>query len=417
MEVPSLPYYNQLKKAMLQMENWATRLNHRMELGPWHVPISHKMHTQPCISIRNSNYTQAFAQVMLHGHTHTGAAYLNWILPSRLMPECCQGTALSPFVGAPMEKRIPKLPLIDFVWVASIETTIAPVERVKLLMQNQNALIQSGRLSQPYKGVFDCFARIIHNEGFISLWRGNTARIIATCSMKVIDFSAVSYAASRNGRWDDGGLLALGGLLAASPLVGYALSYAGTRMTNDIKTTSKLGKRQFNGIVDVWRKTVTSDGIAGLYRGFVLSTIKNKMRPIASQQLASVLKPWLLLSSLGLQDNDYAISAVSLAIVVCTRMAFYPMDTVCTRMMMTSGETIKFKNTFDAFSQIYRNEGLKSFYNGTWAAILGLVVILVFSHLSGPGGPNMGKRNGSDDGGKPTSTFTARWRKGNGEHF
>ena len=34
-----------------------------------------------------------------------------------------------------------------------------------------------------------------------------------------------------------------------------------------------LGERQFNGLVDVYRKTLASDGIAGLYRGFVISCI------------------------------------------------------------------------------------------------------------------------------------------------
>lgn len=33
------------------------------------------------------------------------------------------------------------------------------------------------------------------------------------------------------------------------------------------------GDRQFNGLVDVYRKTIASDGIAGLYRGFVISCV------------------------------------------------------------------------------------------------------------------------------------------------
>jgi solute carrier family 25 (adenine nucleotide translocator) protein 4/5/6/31 len=30
---------------------------------------------------------------------------------------------------------------------------------------------------------------------------------------------------------------------------------------------------QFNGLVDVYKKTIASDGVAGLYRGFVISCV------------------------------------------------------------------------------------------------------------------------------------------------
>lgn len=33
------------------------------------------------------------------------------------------------------------------------------------------------------------------------------------------------------------------------------------------------GERQFNGLVDVYRKTISSDGVAGLYRGFTISCV------------------------------------------------------------------------------------------------------------------------------------------------
>ena len=33
------------------------------------------------------------------------------------------------------------------------------------------------------------------------------------------------------------------------------------------------GQREYNGLVDVYRKTLKSDGIQGLYRGFVISCV------------------------------------------------------------------------------------------------------------------------------------------------
>ena len=58
------------------------------------------------------------------------------------------------------------------------KTAAASIERVKLLIQNQDEMLKTGRLSQPYKGIGDCFSRTIKDEGILSLWRGNTANVI-----------------------------------------------------------------------------------------------------------------------------------------------------------------------------------------------------------------------------------------------
>jgi solute carrier family 25 (adenine nucleotide translocator) protein 4/5/6/31 len=52
------------------------------------------------------------------------------------------------------------------------KTAAAPIERIKLLMQNQNELIKHGALSRPYSGIIDCAKLTLRNEGMISFWRG-----------------------------------------------------------------------------------------------------------------------------------------------------------------------------------------------------------------------------------------------------
>lgn len=42
-----------------------------------------------------------------------------------------------------------------------------------------------------------------------------------------------------------------------------------TRLSADMRSTAKGGQRQFTGIIDVYRQTLRTDGILGLYRGFV----------------------------------------------------------------------------------------------------------------------------------------------------
>lgn len=51
-------------------------------------------------------------------------------------------------------------------------------------------------------------------------------------------------------------------------------------------------------------------------------------------------------------------------------LAAYPIDTVRRRMMMTSGEAVKYKSSMEAFSQIIKTEGPKSLFKGAGANIM-----------------------------------------------
>lgn len=57
---------------------------------------------------------------------------------------------------------------------ASISKTIsAPIERVKMMVQNQGEMLKQGLIEKPYKGVLDCFVRTYQDEGFWSFWKSN----------------------------------------------------------------------------------------------------------------------------------------------------------------------------------------------------------------------------------------------------
>jgi solute carrier family 25 (adenine nucleotide translocator) protein 4/5/6/31 len=48
------------------------------------------------------------------------------------------------------------------------KTVAAPIERVKLLMQNQGAMLAAGRLDMPYGGLVDCSKRTYVTEGALA---------------------------------------------------------------------------------------------------------------------------------------------------------------------------------------------------------------------------------------------------------
>ena len=55
------------------------------------------------------------------------------------------------------------------------KTAVAPVERVKALLQTQDVNRQLAKKGMRYDGIMDCFRKTIKYDGFWSLWRGNSA--------------------------------------------------------------------------------------------------------------------------------------------------------------------------------------------------------------------------------------------------
>lgn len=71
-----------------------------------------------------------------------------------------------------------------------------------------------------------------------------------------------------------------------------------------------------------------------------------------------------------LQGNFLASFLLGWGITIGAGLASYPIDTVRRRMMMTSGEAVKYKGAMDAFSQIVAKEGVSSLFKGAGANIL-----------------------------------------------
>jgi len=272
--------------------------------------------------------------------------------------------------------------VIDFlmggVSAAVSKTAAAPIERVKLLIQNQDEMLKSGRLDRKYNGIIDCFSRTAKNEGVMSLWRGNTANVIRYFPTQALNFafrdtykSLFAFKKDRDGyaKWMMGNLASGGAAGATSLLFVYSLDYARTRLANDAKSASKGGgDRQFNGLVDVYRKTLASDGIAGLYRGFGPSVLGIVVYRGLYFGMYDSIKPVLLVGPL--EGNFLASFLLGWGVTTGAGIASYPLDTIRRRMMMTSGEAVKYKSSFDAGRQIMAAEGIRSFFKGAGANIL-----------------------------------------------
>jgi len=280
--------------------------------------------------------------------------------------------------------------LMGGVSAAVSKTAAAPIERVKLLIQNQDEMLKTGRLDRKYAGIADCFKRTMGDEGVMALWRGNTANVVRYFPTQALNFAfrdkfkkMFGFKKEVDGyAWWMAGNLASGGAAGATSLAFvYSLDYARTRLANDAKNATG-GERQFNGLVDVYRKTLASDGIAGLYRGFMPSVAGIVVYRGLYFGMYDSLKPLL---PLHLQQNFLASFALGWCVTTGAGIASYPLDTVRRRMMMTSGEAVKYKSSFDAASQIVAKEGVKSLFKGAGANILrgvaGAGVLAIYDQL------------------------------------
>lgn len=146
----------------------------------------------------------------------------------------------------------------------------------------------------------------------------------------------------------------------------YSLDYTRTRLANDAKSNKKGGERQFNGIVDVYRKTLKSDGFVGLYRGFFSSVLGIIVYRGCYFGFYDTLKPIVL----GENASFFYSFCLGYGVTVSAGLVSYPIDTIRRRMMMTSGEAVKYKGAFDCFLQIVRKEGARSLMKGAGANIL-----------------------------------------------
>jgi len=254
------------------------------------------------------------------------------------------------------------------------KTAAAPIERVKLLVQNQAEMLKQGKISEPYKGVIDCTVKTFRSEGLYSFWRGNLANCIRYFPTQALNFAfkdqiKLAFKASKQDAYPVvfAKNIASGGVAGALSLCFvYSLDYARTRLANDTKSAKKGGERQFNGLIDVYKKTLATDGIGGLYRGFVISCVGIVIYRGCYFGFYDTLKPMLLGDNAGLA----ASFALGYGVTVVSGLISYPVDTIRRRMMMTSGQAEKYNGSLDCFNKILKKEGFASLMKGAGANIL-----------------------------------------------
>jgi len=274
------------------------------------------------------------------------------------------------------------------VSAAVSKTAVAPIERVKLLLQVQHVSKQIAA-DQRYKGIVDAFVRIPKEQGFMSFWRGNLANVIRYFPTQALNFAFKDVykqifmsgvdKKTQFWRWFAANLASGGAAGATSLCFVYPLDFARTRLAADVGKGA--GEREFSGLGNCLMKIFKSDGLVGLYRGFSVSVQGIIIYRAAYFGLYDTARGMLPDPKKTPLVVNWMIAQV---VTTVSGIVSYPFDTVRRRMMMQSGRAkgeILYKNTLDCWIKIAKTEGRKAFFKGALSNVIrgtGGALVLVF---------------------------------------
>jgi solute carrier family 25 (adenine nucleotide translocator) protein 4/5/6/31 len=268
------------------------------------------------------------------------------------------------------------------------KTAVAPIERVKLLLQVQDA---SKTIEKKYTGIIDVLVRVPKEQGFTALWRGNLANVIRYFPTQALNFAFkdtykklfIEGVDKKKEFWKFfAGNLASGGAAGATSLCFvYPLDFARTRLAADV---GKGSSREFKGLADCLVKIAKSDGPIGLYRGFFVSVQGIIIYRAAYFGMFDTAKSVFATGDQKL--NFFAAWGIAQVVTITSGVLSYPWDTVRRRMMMQSGrKEIMYKNTLDCALKIVRNEGMSAMFKGALSNVFrgtgGALVLAIYDEI------------------------------------
>jgi len=277
--------------------------------------------------------------------------------------------------------------MIGGVSAAVSKTMVAPIERVKLLLQVQDAN-PNIPAEMKYTGIGDCFRRVATEQGLLSFWRGNFANVVRYFPTQALNFACKDYykltLCPYNPKTQPGmffvGNCASGGAAGATSLCFvYPLDFARTRLAADVGSGKE---REFSGLVNCLTKTAKLGGVGSLYNGFGISVVGIIFYRASYFGMFDTGK--VILFEDIKTANFFAMWAFAQVVTVSSGIVSYPLDTVRRRLMMTSGKTgadRMYTGTMDCIKKIYANEGPKAFFKGCLSNIIrgtGGALVLVF---------------------------------------
>lgn len=265
-------------------------------------------------------------------------------------------------------------------------TAVAPLERLKILLQVQNPH------NIKYNGTIQGLKYIWRTEGFRGLFKGNgtnCARIVPNSAVKFFSYEQASQGIlwfyrqqTRNDEAQLTPVLRLGAGACAG-IIAMSATYPMDMVRGRLTVQTENSPRQYRGIFHALSTVLREEGPRALYRGWLPSVIG--VVPYVGLNFAvyESLKDWLLTSNpLGLADNSELSVTTRLACGAAAgtvgQTVAYPLDVIRRRMQMVgwknagsvvtgdgkSKAPLEYTGMVDAFRKTVRHEGFGALYKG-----------------------------------------------------
>jgi solute carrier family 25 (adenine nucleotide translocator) protein 4/5/6/31 len=298
---------------------------------------------------------------------------------------------------------------------AVAKTVVAPIERVKLLMQLQFSIEKTSiknvdtnahtKLPTDGRrlGAFEVAKKVYERQGLLAFWRGNTPNVIrqgGTAAMnfllmdwykaaiKPISIWSLSLPSDRHpqARKKRRAIISsfLSGGLAGGTVttVLYPVEFIRTRLAMDVgRGTADVPRLYPGGMRDVCSSIWKLDGWRGFYQGYGIALAGVVVYRALHLGGYDAVKTEILhrrghrIGITGAQGNtndtkDLTMGERFLAaqiVSLTAGTACYPIDSIRRRLMMQAGLPIEqrlYKNSLDCFSRVLAAEGLHGFYLG-----------------------------------------------------
>ncbi|CAM6035825.1 unnamed protein product [Sphagnum compactum] len=265
-------------------------------------------------------------------------------------------------------------------------SAVAPLERLKILLQVQNPL------NPKYSGTVQGLKSIWKNEGIPGFFKGNgtnCARIIPNSAVKFYSYeqasSAILWAYRQQKGQENAELTPVLRLCAGAcaGIIAMSATYPMDMVRGRLTVQTEDSPHRYRGILHAFRTIIKEEGAIALYKGWVPSLIG--VIPYVGLNFAvyETLKDWMMKSPTFRPDDGAELGVVTklacgAAAGTVGQTVAYPLDVVRRRMQMVGWKDassiitadgqvrapVQYNGMVDAFRKTVKNEGLRALYKG-----------------------------------------------------
>lgn len=274
---------------------------------------------------------------------------------------------------------------------AVLRTVVSPFERAKILLQ-----LQAPGLAQVYRGMFPTIARMVRDEGWRGLFRGNLLNCV-----RIVPYLAVQYQVYEStktwlrlhtGEGPGHSLLWWQRLVAGSVggialvLVTYPLDLVRARITVRTASLSLLDKaklEQAPSVLGTMRDVYRNEGgLRALYRGLVPTTLGVAPYVAINFTLYEKMRDYMDASDANYLNPAYKLGAAALSSFI-GGVLIYPLDVLRKRYQVASmaGGELGFHHqlVWRAVTNLFKQEGVRGAYRGMTANLYKIVPLMAVS--------------------------------------